>query len=126
MMVSMLIYVFAIVLNMFLKDIADEEGEYFFSTLPRCMWTLLVNGTLLDAISDPLNALVSMGEFNTTISVIIFFIFVLLSALTVMNMLIGVLCEVVSAVAASEREEADITELKMAVLQELKKFNTGR
>ena len=34
-----------------------------------------------------------------------FLVFVLLGSLTVLNMLIGVLCEVVSAVAASEREE---------------------
>jgi len=37
--------------------------------------------------------------------VAIFFMFALLAALTVMNMLIGVLCEVVSAVAATEKEE---------------------
>merc|ERR1712151_1209243 len=40
---------------------------------------------------------------------LLFFLFVLLASLTVMNMLIGVLCEVVSAVAATEKEEMLVT-----------------
>ncbi|OLP83273.1 hypothetical protein AK812_SmicGene35969, partial [Symbiodinium microadriaticum] len=37
--------------------------------------------------------------------VAIFFSYVLIAAVTVMNLLIGVLCEVVTLVAAAEREE---------------------
>eukprot|EP00971_Amphidinium_carterae_P054125 1065787-Amphidinium_carterae.1 len=39
----------------------------------------------------------------------IYFFYILLAALTVMNMLIGVLCEVVSATAATEKEEMLVT-----------------
>jgi len=38
--------------------------------------------------------------------------FLLLSALTIMNMLIGVICEVVSAVAATEREQMNLAEVR--------------
>merc|ERR1711871_1762872 len=44
--------------------------------------------------------------------VLIFYVFLLLSALTVMNMLIGVLCEVVSAVAAAEKESLSVNYVK--------------
>merc|ERR1712110_974103 len=90
-----------------------------------CMWTLLMDGTLLDAPGVVLNRLVHRGEFNTTVAVIIFLVFILLSALTVMNMLIGILCEVVNAVAASEKEESDIAVMKNSILLELKKFDDG-
>merc|ERR1712113_295204 len=66
-----------------------------------------------------------MGEPSTTLSVIIFFVFILLSALTVMNMLIGVLCEVVSQVAATEKEEAAITLMKETILGMLKQYDTN-
>merc|ERR550514_1293988 len=46
--------------------------------------------------------------------------FVLLSAMTVMNMLIGVLCEVISEVAQAEREEAAISMVKRNLLTVLK------
>merc|ERR1719336_1892173 len=44
-----------------------------------------------------------------------FYLFVFLSAFTVMNMLIGVLCEVVSAVAATEKEELLVNYVKNKV-----------
>lgn len=46
------------------------------------------------------------------IFVFVFYIFILLAALTVMNMLIGVLCEVVSAVAATEKESITVQYVK--------------
>merc|ERR1740127_5394 len=45
----------------------------------------------------------SLGS-NWVLAVMVF-TFILLGALTVLNMLVGVLCEVVSAVAATEQEE---------------------
>jgi hypothetical protein len=42
----------------------------------------------------------------------VFFVYVMLAALTIMNMLIGVLCEVVSAVAATEKEQLSCTWVK--------------
>merc|ERR1712079_683575 len=53
----------------------------------------------------------------------IFVCFMLLSALTVLNMLIGVLCEVVTAVGQHERDEADTALVKMGILKELLKFD---
>ena len=49
-------------------------------------------------------------------------LFVLRTKLTIMNMLVGVLCEVVSAVAATERDNAASKVRKASVLLELKRF----
>lgn len=125
MMVAILVYVFAIVMHMFLKDDPTEDADQFFATLPRCMWTLLIHGTFLDDIATVLGMLAFRSDFNALAALGFFMVFILMTALTVMNMLIGVLCEVVSAVAANEKEEAAINVMRHTILVELKKFDDG-
>eukprot|EP00931_Biecheleriopsis_adriatica_P021903 TRINITY_DN14197_c0_g1_i1.p1 TRINITY_DN14197_c0_g1~~TRINITY_DN14197_c0_g1_i1.p1 ORF type:complete len:770 (-),score=142.26 TRINITY_DN14197_c0_g1_i1:95-2404(-) len=126
-MIGVLTYVFGIILHMLLKDQASQDEEYgfYFKRLHLCMWTLLMDGTLLLDTRASMEVLVSDPYPSSVSAVVVFFIFILMSALTIMNMLIGVLCEVVSAVAASEKEEADINALKLTILRELKKFDDG-
>lgn len=103
---------------MFLKD--QEEVEEQFGRVAQCMWTLLLDGTFMDSTGDTLN---NLRELNQWGMVCIFMFFVLLSALTVMNMLIGVLCEVVSAVGEAEKENAAIDLVKHTVLLMLKRLD---
>jgi voltage-gated sodium channel len=122
-MILILIYVFAIVMHMFLaKDVLVEE---YFATLPRCMWTLLMDGTLLSETGPLLGLLVHRGDFNCVVAVTCFLIFILLASFTVMNMLIGILCEVVAGVAESEKEEAAGRVMRQTILLELKKYDDG-
>ena len=51
--------------------------------------------------------------------VVIFFCFVLLASFTVVNMVTGVLCEVVSAVAATEKEENSVIYVNQKLKQVL-------
>eukprot|EP00927_Polykrikos_kofoidii_P019656 TRINITY_DN19214_c1_g1_i2.p1 TRINITY_DN19214_c1_g1~~TRINITY_DN19214_c1_g1_i2.p1 ORF type:complete len:836 (-),score=158.75 TRINITY_DN19214_c1_g1_i2:122-2629(-) len=82
-------------------------GDAYFTSVFHSMLFLVVHGTLL------LSADYKILEFNKeTDGVVggfglnlIFFSFILLSAVLLMNMLIGVLCEMVSVVAATEKEE---------------------
>merc|ERR1719375_1551764 len=82
-----------------------------------------MDGTFMDSTGDVLTTLIDMKKSNTVLSAVVFLVFILLSAMTVMNMLIGVLCEVVSAVASGERDEAAIRLMKETVLVELKQFD---
>merc|ERR1719375_1695501 len=84
-----------------------------------------MDGTFMDSTGDVLTTLIDMKKSNTVLSAIVFLIFILLSAMTVMNMLIGVLCEVVSAVAQGERDEAAINLMKETILMDLKQFDNG-
>merc|ERR1712232_1511815 len=52
---------------------------------------------------------------ESALFVTMFLIVMVLGALTVMNMLVGVLCEVVSAVAATEEEQAAVSFIKARV-----------
>merc|ERR1712232_199922 len=122
-MVIVLIYIFAIIMIIFLKE--DADTSKYFSTLGRCMWTLLLDGVMGDGLGAVLNLLVHRGDLNSIIAVVTFFLFILLATITVMNMVIGVLCEVVSTVTTSEKEEAATNLMKETILVELKKFDDG-
>lgn len=99
----LVLYVFAIAFTQLCSE--SNIGQKYFNTVPDSMFTLLIYGTLLDNIGALAREL---GSHQLYIAAL-FFIFVLIAALTVMNMLIGVLCEVVNAVAATEKEEMLVT-----------------
>merc|ERR1719215_1803699 len=80
--------------------------------------TLAANGTLGDSIGT-----VMRGISGNALALICFFVFVILSAVTVTNMLIGVLCEVVSHVAEAEKEYAVLSKLKATLLVMLKRLD---
>merc|ERR1712226_11935 len=69
------------------------------------MATLLFHGTLLQNVI-PITQDMGTEYMHLTLW---FLVFVLFSALTVLNLLIGVLCEVVNVVSVIEKEKALVT-----------------
>lgn len=65
MMVLLLIYIFAIVMHMLMEPFlsADFVLEERFKTVPMCMWTLFLDGTLLDGVSITTRALYKNDAF---------------------------------------------------------------
>jgi len=88
-MAVLMMYVFAIILHMLLS--AEEDMAEEFSTLPRCMWTLLIDGLLLCNTHHTLGELVHQGKFHTTAAVITFILFIGIGGYTIMNMLVGII-----------------------------------
>lgn len=106
------LYVFAIAMTQIAVD--TPVGSQYFSTVPHSMKTLLLSGVFLDNFGLVCNNI----KRDNALSLFAFFVFVLLGNLTVINMLIGVLCEVVSDVASREKEEmsADLIKEKMKLI----------
>eukprot|EP00747_Dinoflagellata_sp_TGD_P167047 gnl/TRDRNA2_/TRDRNA2_190804_c0_seq1.p1 gnl/TRDRNA2_/TRDRNA2_190804_c0~~gnl/TRDRNA2_/TRDRNA2_190804_c0_seq1.p1 ORF type:complete len:635 (-),score=130.03 gnl/TRDRNA2_/TRDRNA2_190804_c0_seq1:43-1947(-) len=102
-LLMVIIYVFAIAFTQLTRG--SIAGEDYFDTVPDSMLTLTVYGTLLDEIG---RVACDVGRENKFAGAIFFF-FILLAALTVMNMLIGVLCEVVNVTASVEKEQLMVT-----------------
>merc|ERR1719161_2462362 len=97
----------------------------YFGTLGIAMWTLGFDGAMQ---YDPKSVLIGLRRTHSWIMVIVFVNFLLLSCMTVMNMLVGVLCEVVSAVKVSEEEAAAVALMKgtlLIMLKRLDKDNSG-
>lgn len=92
-------YIFAIAFTQL--SVGTECGEKYFANVAKAMYTLLIHATFMDdmaAWTDDLRV-----EYWPLLALAL--VFVCLASLTLMNMLVGVLCEVVSAVAAAEKEE---------------------
>lgn len=118
----LLIYVFAIVMH----SLVGAQSEDYFPTVRDSMVTLMLNGVLLDSITELTLSLIAIGD---AIPLIMFGVFVLLSALTVMNMLIGVLCQVVLDVSAEEEEnnvKAQMAKSLLVMLEDLDDDKSGQ
>mmetsp|Transcript_110686 Transcript_110686/g.308416 ORF Transcript_110686/g.308416 Transcript_110686/m.308416 type:complete len:674 (-) Transcript_110686:182-2203(-) len=109
-LLCLLVYVFAILFRQLLDG--SQVGNKYFPTMWMAMHTLWLDGTLLDGPGSLVAMLLEEPSPLGVICMLLFYFFVLLAALTVMNMLIGVLCEVVSAVAATEREQITVSCVK--------------
>lgn len=97
---AIILYVFALCLRQLTMDSA--LGESHFQSVPSAMGTLLLRGTLPDIgdfVYDLSGAHILLGSLGLC--------FVLLTMLVVLNMLAGVLVNVVLVVADLEKEEAD-------------------
>eukprot|EP00929_Paragymnodinium_shiwhaense_P073091 TRINITY_DN37152_c0_g2_i5.p1 TRINITY_DN37152_c0_g2~~TRINITY_DN37152_c0_g2_i5.p1 ORF type:complete len:666 (+),score=190.26 TRINITY_DN37152_c0_g2_i5:171-2168(+) len=89
--------------------------DRYFSSIMDSSYFLLVHGALL--LSTDLKAPEIYAECGLMLN-LVFFLFVLLTAVLLMNMLIGVLCEVVIVVNATEKERFLVTFVKQR-LQEV-------
>lgn len=110
MLLTLLLYVFGIAFRQLTAD--TPVGDAYFTSVWHAMHTLWIDGTLLDSTG----LLVEHLRHEALYLPALFYVFLLMSALTIMNMLIGVLCEVVCAVAATEKEHLQVTWVKGKLL----------
>ncbi|CAE7629097.1 unnamed protein product [Symbiodinium sp. CCMP2592] len=103
----MILYVFAIAFTQLTRGTGC--ARQYFSSVPASMQTLFISGALLDDVGTLMNDLLAE---NLYISLTLMYTFVIMSAITVMNMLIGVMCEVISAVASAEKEAIQVQWLR--------------
>lgn len=100
-----IIYIFAIAFRT-LTD-GTSVGNRYFPTVPSSMVTLLLGGTLPD-----IEQLVRSVGAEQAVFGVLLLLFILLASLTVMNMLVGVLVDVVCIVSAVEKEQMEAVFLK--------------
>mmetsp|Transcript_65088 Transcript_65088/g.115685 ORF Transcript_65088/g.115685 Transcript_65088/m.115685 type:complete len:333 (+) Transcript_65088:3-1001(+) len=103
-LIGVIMYVFGIAMMQAAEG--TVAGDLYFSNLSLAMYSLLIHATFMDGPS------VVLDDLNTG-SCLIFLTVIVLSALLLLNMLIGVLCEVVTNVSETERgiiEDADVRE----------------
>jgi len=89
--------------------------DKYFPNVGKSMSTLLLSGTL----PDHADTVVDISEDNMLYAAIFLF-YMLLGSLTVMNMLVGVLVEVVSVVSSVEKEQMVVNFVKVQLAQMMK------
>eukprot|EP00930_Biecheleria_cincta_P004185 TRINITY_DN105082_c0_g1_i1.p1 TRINITY_DN105082_c0_g1~~TRINITY_DN105082_c0_g1_i1.p1 ORF type:complete len:586 (+),score=68.83 TRINITY_DN105082_c0_g1_i1:49-1758(+) len=117
-MLLVLLYMFGII---FVSQSHGKPRENYFSSLGHSMWTLLLQGTLLDDISTPLNDLSEQREWTLIVT---FLAYVFLSSFTLLNMLLGMLCDVISNVTTAEKHALAESELEESILAILECYDT--
>lgn len=95
---GLLIYVYGIAFKHLCKD--TKVGETYFLTLTQSMFTLFYSGCFFDNIS----ILAEMMFQESFIYGILLMTFILLAPLTVMNMLVGVLVQVLQVLSQVEND----------------------
>jgi hypothetical protein len=123
-LLTLLVYVFAILFRMMLGSIPGTMNQRYGS-IPMAMTTLFYRGTLGDNVEYFFLELWEEAE-KTSLAYIFMgaaLIFIFLSMFTVLNLLIGVLCEVVAAVSASSKEEILVDNLRETLLGILEQFD---
>eukprot|EP00928_Gymnodinium_smaydae_P039461 TRINITY_DN26956_c0_g1_i1.p1 TRINITY_DN26956_c0_g1~~TRINITY_DN26956_c0_g1_i1.p1 ORF type:complete len:817 (-),score=153.74 TRINITY_DN26956_c0_g1_i1:375-2825(-) len=114
MMVSLL-YIFAIIFKMQADDLPDLSDK-FFPSLWVSMRSLLLHGAFMDSPSLVLKHPDMSDSIFLTFS---FLTFIFLSCFVVLNLLVGVLCDVVADVSRQEKEESDILFLRNTIVDML-------
>jgi hypothetical protein len=104
----MIVYVFAVTFTMCLAG--TEMGNGIFDTVPMSMNSLLLT-VLCGAQTHFMQSLLAAGWMYYAI----YLAFLLVAVLTLMNMLIGILCDVVSEAAEDSKEELLMKEVKSEV-----------
>jgi len=106
------LYVFGIGFTQILKG--SVLGSDNFPGVLISMQSLFLHCTLLDSISDLVAEFINQEQY---FALALLYSFLILSAITIANMLIGVICEVITAVAAAEKEAIQITFVKDTLLR---------
>mmetsp|Transcript_34480 Transcript_34480/g.78683 ORF Transcript_34480/g.78683 Transcript_34480/m.78683 type:complete len:678 (-) Transcript_34480:105-2138(-) len=109
----LIVYVFAVAFRHMASD--TNIGEEYFKTVPEAMINLLLYSTVPD-----LSKVIENIRREEIFLAILFVIFIGLSTFTIMNMLVGVLVEVVSVVAGVERESMLMEYAKAVIADSLK------
>jgi hypothetical protein len=131
-LIMLMLYTWSIVLYMLMQD-EDDLNEKFradsdmnFSSVGNTMWILLLDGAfMLDNAAPLLTELIFSRKWNVLLAGIFFLTFALLSSLLILQMLIGVLCDVVAKVNEEQRQAETVGMVKQELLGKLQEVDDG-
>jgi len=109
-LLTVIVYVFAILFVQLTKD-TDLNADGSYDDVPAAMLTLVLGGL----IPDMAPMTYAIAKENALFAAL-FLLFILLGFITIMNMLIGVLVQVVGVVATVEAETNQLTQVKRLLL----------
>jgi len=111
-MLCFLVYIFSLGLYC-IVPVDDPDLKEGFKSLPKILWMLFMAATGMEGAGPTLRHLMEVGAF---LPVMMFLGFIMLTSMTVMNMLVGVLCAVVADMAQAEKDNRAASQLKNTLL----------
>merc|ERR1719424_2602960 len=98
-----------------------ELGQDLFATMGDSFMSLFTRGVLGDNLDETVQAIMD----QSLLLMWVFFVFLIITFATLLNMLIGVVCEVISDAAASEDEIATVSSLKETIEDAFDEIDTN-
>jgi voltage-gated sodium channel len=131
-LVGLMVYTWAILIHMlvgadkdFNKDLKEDFG-YEFSYVGDIMWALLMAGTMmLDNAAPLMTRMMYSKDMAKLFAGMAFVSYAFLSALLILQMLIGVLCDVVAHVGQERRDADNIGLVRQEILTQLQHLDQG-
>lgn len=114
-LLTCLSYIFAVALRFFTVDSVMEEK--YFSSVPIGMKILF----LWTAMPDVIEYVDELGEHSIVVGLLVV-VFVMIAGMALLNMLIGVLCEVIDTVSTAEKEYIKVIWVKEELVKVLRGF----
>eukprot|EP00931_Biecheleriopsis_adriatica_P109243 TRINITY_DN8351_c0_g1_i2.p1 TRINITY_DN8351_c0_g1~~TRINITY_DN8351_c0_g1_i2.p1 ORF type:complete len:868 (-),score=161.20 TRINITY_DN8351_c0_g1_i2:160-2763(-) len=121
-LLSVLLFIFGVIFRVGAKEHEELEQQYFASVV-WAMWSLLMYATFLDG---PAAVFLEISNGIGYVYGTLFLFFIAISALLLLNMLIGILCEVVADVTTQEKEEKEFRFLKQHLLDILECYDSDQ
>lgn len=113
----MILYIFAIAFKVQSEGSGVEE---MFPSILGAMYSLMIHGAFMDNLGDCTDAIL---EEEDKLLFVLFISFMFLSNLTMLNMLIGVICDVANDVSSKEKKLAAAAALKDDLMEFLDCFD---
>mmetsp|Transcript_2417 Transcript_2417/g.4445 ORF Transcript_2417/g.4445 Transcript_2417/m.4445 type:complete len:617 (+) Transcript_2417:49-1899(+) len=98
-MLIIILYIFGIAFTQLMDG--SEAGQMYFPDVATSMTSLINHGVLLDSATGLLTAVAEVSEVFR----FLLLLFIMLANFTILNMLIGVMCETIRMVSEAESEE---------------------
>lgn len=99
-----------------------ELGQDMFATMGDSFMSLLTRGVLGDNLAETVQAILD----ESLILMWLFIIFLIITFATLLNMLIGVVCEVIAQAAAEEEENATVNSLSESISNAFYEIDTNQ
>jgi hypothetical protein len=120
----------------------DPTGQELFGSIGDSMMTLFTRGTLGDNLAETLTAIKDLGgdwtcetddDGNESCGrsggslwlMWVFILFMILSAFCILNMLVGILCEVIQSTAEEENEKNMLAELRFNIEESFRSIDVS-
>merc|ERR1712107_318053 len=100
----------------------EHYARDYFGSFPLCMWSLLLHGVFMEDMGTIITQMYSSGSVRGFFGAGLFVVFLLLAGITLMNLVMGVLVEVVSNLSKDENDTTAKRRLKQTIAEKLLKY----
>jgi len=128
-LMTLLVFTFSIMFtNEFHQGPIDDsevtdDAQAYFGSMGKCMLTLFILGSILDDVTAACDAIRATGN---TAMLGVFMVFIVMSSFMMLNLLVGIMAEVVMTTADAEKEKRQTESIHEAIFSAISKLDNDK